>query len=271
LVLDAEIALDGKPLVGIGNSLSLSVEGPQGAIGTLLHDAKDPGGTGTREPTATPFEKKVSNLLEDPAFAAKVAAMTNSSPLTITERGNGVYRFQLNDTKLSGGYKFQFTLAMNGPKGPLRRIEEVMTQVEALPDPKTTTIAVSAGAIAGTYNVVITPLDRFGNYVGPGFDGRVKITLPAGQGKVASITDPQVDGTYLVQLTDVPAGSDPVVSVVVNEAQVASAPLSKLPTKTCNSNGGCSCGGAGIAGPSCLPLAGLALLGLGRRRRHRNN
>ena len=274
LVLNADITFDGRPMTGIGNALQLVVEGPNGAIGTLLHDTPDPGSAdgGVAEPAANAFEKKLTDLMASSDFVGKAGTKSTGQVLSLTEVGNGRYQIQLADTTVPGGYKFHFALDTVQSSGHVHRVEDITTQVEAIPDPKATTISVTPAG-TGVFSVVVTPLDRFGNYVGPGFGHRVRVTLPPGQGNVAATVDPKSDGTYDVQLTNVPAGVDPVVTLSVNEVQIAQGPLSKLPDpgQRCRPTGGGGGGCAGCAGSTggliCLPTAGLVLVGFRRRRR----
>jgi len=270
LVLNLDLGIDRKAVAGGGNSVKVTVDGPSGAIGTLLHDFNDPGGAGTTGETESPADKKLNNLNKDPNLAGQTVPKPTGESLAFVDKGGGHYEVVLNQPRLPGGYVFHLTIDLNGPAGPIHRVEDLDTMVEVAPDPARSVIQVSANN-GGTGAVTIAPIDRFGNYMGPGFESSVRVKVVGGPGVAATAIDPKVDGTYTVQLTGLTPGTDPEVVVEVAGKPVVQGPLSKLPTVACRKQGGgcASCGGGGGPGGVCVPAAGLILLGVRRRRRRR--
>ena len=74
----------------------------------------------------------------------------------------------------------------------------------------------------GVVRVGVTPKDRFGNFLGPGYGSVVVAKL-----KSAGRLDPQPadrdqSGTYVFTVTDVPPGQTPDIDVVVDGVRIGS-------------------------------------------------
>jgi hypothetical protein len=248
LVLNLDLGLNHAPVTGAGSSVRVSVDGPTGAIGTLLHDLKDPGGQATPGETESAADKKINNLNKNADVIDKTLPKSTGEALSFKELGRGRYQVELKSTQIPGAYVFHVGVDVNGPAGRIQRIEDVETQVEVLPN--ATTVAVT-NVGGGSYDVKVVPLDEFKNYLGPGFESQVQLTLPKGSGQVASVSDTGVDGSYTIHVTSVPAGIDPPAEVLVSGFSVAKGPLSQLGSLP---NGGG--GGAGGSGGSLNGGAG---------------
>ncbi|WP_437621910.1 VWA domain-containing protein [Sorangium sp. So ce1151] len=277
LRLVAEVGLNNKPIAAAGAELAVRVETPNGALGTELHLRDDPGGPAVDpDQASSPYQKKLRNLLRDSDFLAKTGTKLAASPLSLTPRGPGQFFVELSDTKLPGTYRFHFTLNIPGPSGRIRRVETIETEVAVNPDPAFSEIKVTPGQAAGRYDLVIIPRDRFGNYVGPGYEDRVKVKLDGG-GTAGTATDANVKGDYVVRLDGIPAGADPVVHISVAEKEIVKAPFSKVakigpPGNTVS----CSCppkagtSTTALDPPQEVLLGGVVLLGAcGMRKRRR--
>jgi hypothetical protein len=275
LVMNLDLGLARVPVTGQGSSIKVSVDGPTGAIGTILHNFKDPGGSPTPGETDNPADKKLQDLKQQNADLLKqTLPQSTGQVLTFNDLGGGRYQVTLsgNTTHVPGDYVFHMAVDLNGPSGAIHRVEDLDTMVEVKPDPVATGISVSPNT-GGIGSVTVVPIDKFNNFLGPGFEPSVKVKILSGGGTVMPAVDTKVDGTYTVQLTGLAPGSDPQVSVAVAGTPVAQGPLSQLPqpgTRCTGGNsggGGCSgCMGKG-GGVVCFPAAGLVVAGLLRRRR----
>jgi hypothetical protein len=266
LVLNLDLSLDRVPVTGAGSSIQVSVDGPTGAIGTLLHNLGDPGGQSAPGESAkeSPADKKINNLNKNADVVAQTLPKSTGQALSFSDLGGGRYQVKLNATQVPGAYVFHLAVDVNGPAGRIRRIEDVETQVEVLPD--ATRVQVGRGP-DGSYTVNVLPLDRFDNYLGPGFDPQIQLKLPPGAGKVASVRDLRVDGSYTLQVTGVPTGVDPIAELFVTGFSVAKGPLSQLGKSpgsggsggagTAGTGGGAGAGGGGVhSGRGCCGTGG---------------
>ena len=97
------------------------------------------------------------------------------------------------------------------------RLEQLLT-VKA--DPAKTEVTTTKGP--GTLvTVAVTPRDRFGNYLGPGYANLVTAKLES-PGKLRSAVPIDLDqtGTYVFEVADVPAGQTPSVKITVDGVEL---------------------------------------------------
>lgn len=228
----ADIGYDGQPLSGLPpNAVRLRIQRPGEALGTILHDtAADPAAPTPGDPQS-PYQQKL-DALTDPQLLGRIMPRDHST-ISLTDEGNGIYSGTFADTSVPGLYRFEALLEWNDPRtGALRREERLERNINVTPDPRNTRIETSKPT-AGTVLVAVTPRDRFGNYLGPGYDRQVVATLNS-PGTIATPVpaDAQQTGRYVFTITGVPAGQTPDVDIVVDGVPV----------------GGTS-GGAGASGP----------------------
>ena len=104
--------------------------------------------------------------------------------------------------------------------GHVHREERVEQLVTVKADPGKSEV-VTTRAPGGLVKIAVTPRDRFGNYLGPGYASVVKATVE-GPGKLRS--DVPVDrnqtGTYVFTVADVPAGQTPKFRIVVEGVEL---------------------------------------------------
>jgi hypothetical protein len=268
LVLNLDLSLNRAPIGATGNTIQVSVDGPTGAIGTLLHNLPDPGGQGAPGETAneSAADKKINNLNKSPEVLEKTLPKSTGQALSFVDLGGGRLQLRLNETRVPGAYVFHLALDVNGPAGRIHRTESVETQVEVLPDATQVTVNKAAD---GSYTVNVIPMDQFKNYLGPGFEPQIQLTLPSGVGKIASVSDVGVDGSYTILVTDIPDGVDPEVVLNVTGVTVAKGPLSEIGRPAGGTHGSCWCGALGHqTGGAAAPLFGAVCLfgALGLRR-----
>ncbi|NTX40485.1 hypothetical protein HUA78_39275 [Myxococcus sp. CA033] len=253
----AQVTFDGKPLENLDNGeLTVLVETPNGALGTLMHETRGEGRGEQSPDPVSPYQGKLDTLMKDPEFLKKMGTTVGKDELVLKETAPGIYKLEFKDTQTPGTYRFHFQLLMKGPSGePLRRTEILETQVDVLPFGPKTDVQVTK-VDTGSYVLVLTPRDALGNYVGPGFEDRVVVQIN-GKGRQAPATTPKLDGTYEVRLSEIGDGTE--IIVLVNGTPVAKGPVTKLepvePRPPDNGTGrdGGTGGGDGGSGPPVPP------------------
>lgn len=223
LPVQVNVSFAGKPLAKLpGGAIRVRVQRPPEGLGTILHDTPSTdSNTGTTTTptgdTATPYQRKVDRI----ADAALLARITPRDVETITLRdsgnGDGLYSGTFSGTTVPGLYAFEVLLDWDDPRtGHVRRTERLERHLKVRPDPIATTISITPAAEDGTALIAVTPRDRFGNYVGPGYGSRVRATL-TGPGTIGSTpVDRDQTGTYVYTVSDLPVGTRPDVAVVVD-------------------------------------------------------
>jgi hypothetical protein len=269
--LNAEVSYAGKPLTGLGNAIKVQIQRPNGGLGTVLYNSNVPQSVLTTEPDpndkTTPYDRKVAYLNSSSNLLATLTPQPIPTLYSLLDDGNtsqdgdvtandGTYSARFADTSVPGLYKFVVTMDWNNATtGPIHREETLQMQVQVNPDPTTSAVSVAQGA-AGAWTNNVTPIDKFHNYLGPGYGSTFQVTTSAG-----SVTVPPADanqtGAYAISLTGVPSGVDPVVTIKVGKTQIRNGKLSTL------SNGsGHKCMGLHF-GTALLPLSvGMILLGV---------
>jgi opacity protein-like surface antigen len=217
-----ELAFDHMPVTTAEGHVRLRIARPGESIGNLLHDTDVPPAVLTTEisPDKTnPYQRKLNNLAK--SILSKVDPAPLPADVPLHHDGNGLYSATFTDTSKAGQYKFLLTYDFDAPDGSgrIHRIEQLERDIKIKPDPGATVASLSPGQSSGTWIVVITPKDRFGNYMGPGYSGRLAVSVN-GIGTVTAIQDPRETGDYVATITGVPAGTTPVVVVVVDGVPV---------------------------------------------------
>lgn len=276
LVLANDIAFDDAVLAGVAGQIRVEVETPAGALGTLLRQsegAPNGGGGGGPDPV-TAYRQKADQVLSDPENLKKVGTQSGGV-LAVTEPTQGHYEVALDptQTRLPGTYRFHVTLDLPGKNGErVKRSESIETQVQVLPDPAATNLTVNNKESPGDVDLVIVPRDRFGNYVGPGYNNWFTVDI-TGPGSARGIDDNSLTGTYTAHLS----GINPLLSRIsvrlggheFLQGTVADFRVGRKFPSGNHCIGGCCCdlGGPRRSGPTAalLTAALLALVLLGRR------
>lgn len=218
--LRAKITYDGKPLTKLpANAIRARVQRPNEGIGNILHDTRVESGTGsTTTPTGdiqSPYDRKLAQLTGQNLLERVMPR--DAEMISLTEEGNGVYSATVGNTSTPGAYAFEVVLDWDDPRtGKLHREERLERLVEVRPDADRTEITTRTAG-DGTVFVQVTPRDRFGNYVGPGYGSLVKARLNSG-GTLASEVpvDRDQTGTYVFTVNEVPAGVTPDLDITVD-------------------------------------------------------
>ena len=214
----AQIGYDDQPLTGLPpNAVRVEIARPGESLGTLLNtmdtaSAPDP----TPADTTPPHAQKTDQLTKEQLASINPQPV---STISLAHRGNGLYEGSFAGTSEVGLYRFQVVLDWNDPRtGQLHREERLEREVKLTPSPSSTTVTTTASG-SGQFTVAVTPQDRFGNFLGPGFGHLVKATLN-GPGTITGPLDPQVKGIYQFTVTGVPPGTTPDVDVSVGGVAV---------------------------------------------------
>jgi len=281
MVLQAEISYDGKPLKGLGEGVHVHIERPNTGMGTILHNTDVPNDVLSTEVFAndhtTPYDRKVRFLTKTANLASSVEPAPVPTDYILRDDGNsahgdatkddGVYSVKIADTSRPGLYRFNVTMDWdNSTTGKIHRIETLERQFKVNPDADHSVVKVAQTTTPGDWVINVDPVDKFGNYLGPGYLAKFEVQVSGGGTVVLPPADDRQSGSYAIKLTGVPAGADPTVSIKVDGHELRNDKLSSIgKRKDCFSHLG--------SGAVLVLIPGMALLGLliyvPRRRRVR--
>jgi hypothetical protein len=233
VVVRAEVAYDGQPLDGLpADALRVVVERPGENLGTILSLTE---GAGTAQTeggqSQSPVGAKIDKLANDDKLLERIAPGALPNVLAMTPLGKGVYEAAFDQTVVGGQYRFRVDMNWDDPRtSRILRAELLERQVPVLPTEAATDVQVTQPPDSTTAQILITPKDRFGNFVGPGYAGlfKVQVAAPASAGVVA---DPSLNGTYVIPISGLTAGADPRVTITYRGRTIRDAPLSNLPVQ----------------------------------------
>jgi hypothetical protein len=217
ITMRAKVSYDGKPLDALpAGAIKVRVQRPDEGLGTILAKTRTDGGNSSSTgDVLSAYDVKVGQLSDLGRVMPKDVVT-----LTLVDAKNGVYVGTFKDTIVPGQYGFEVVLDWNDTRtGRLRREERLELHVKVKPDPTATTITTTTNP-DGSVRVAVTPRDRFGNYVGPGYNSRVRATLRTAGRITQTAVDPDLTGTYAFTVTD--GGTTPVVDITVDGVPVGS-------------------------------------------------
>lgn len=218
IAIRARLAYDHKPLGKLpANAIRVRVQRPAEALGTILHDTRVDALPPAGADAMTPYQRKVAALTSR-ALVQRIYPR-DAETIVLAEETPGLYTGSIGNTATPGLYAFEAVLDWDDPRtGRVHRVERLEKHVKVKPDPRATIVTTSTAG--GRTLVAVTPRDRFGNYVGPGYESLVTATLN-GPGTISSTpVDPGLTGTYAFTVTDLPAGERPDVDVTVDGVDV---------------------------------------------------
>jgi len=219
VAIRAIVDWDGKRLAGLPpGSIRVRVQRPPASLGTMLHDQRVPDkSTGI---TTTPAGDKLT------PYDRKLAAVTNEGLLKrvtpqdvavvdLKDQGKGIYAGTFDQTTVAGSYGFEAVLDWDMERtGHVHRVERQEALIRVMPDPSKTELTTTRPD-AKTVRITITPRDKFGNYLGPGYASLFKARLST-PGRLSGPTDANSTGTYVVTIAEVPTGTTPDVEISVD-------------------------------------------------------
>jgi opacity protein-like surface antigen len=147
--------------------------------------------------------------------------------VTLASVGNGRYEGTFDGANVGGHYRIRVDYDWTDPRtGAIRRQQFAERQVPVRPSATDSVVQVQREPRATTALIVITPRDRFGNYVGPGFENQFNVR--ADGATVASVRDDELTGAYAIRLTGLAPGDDPSVRIDYGDQTLRDAPVSQL-------------------------------------------
>jgi len=217
LGIRALVAWDGKPLTGLPDgAIRVRIQGPPEGLGTVLHDVRREVPSG---PTTTPTGDIQSPLDVKLAAFKGQSLLDRITPkdivtIALKEQGNGVYAGAFDQTAIPGTYGFEALLDWDVRlTGHIHREERLEENVGVKADPAKTTVAI-AQTQPGVWTVTVTPRDRFGNFLGPGYASVIRARL---RSEVGAITEVPVDarqtGDYVFSVRGVKTAPEVVVTI----------------------------------------------------------
>jgi opacity protein-like surface antigen len=217
ITLTARLAEPGKPLLSLGN-VTVTITRPNDGAGNWFAEnsinAKKLATIPTMQDNETLHDlQRKATFLTD---VRKVAFPQRSGPLTLglyddgshgdSMAGDGIYTNRYSDTVREGTYSFYFQANGNSSDGkPFERealIQKYIT-VNVDPDKVVVTVIPRMDPVGNMhqYRVVVTPKDRYGNYLGPRYGSQ--ITMTTTKGSFSGGIKDGLDGSYR-QLLNVP-------------------------------------------------------------------
>lgn len=162
-----------------------------------------------REIQASPLAQTWEAAFRDPKNAQLVQPVVETVELFDDGRpehgderaGDGTYSARIADTKVAGEYEVRFDVAGDSNlRGPFRTTRTVSATVVVRDVSRTEVevLAVKRLPRGDLLRVAVTPRDRFGNFLGPGYADRIRISLPDAK-PTGPIVD-RLDGTYTQEL-----------------------------------------------------------------------
>jgi hypothetical protein len=220
IALRAKVTYDGKPLTHLPpDAIRVRIQRPPEALGTILHDARfnDPSSGNTTTPSGdvqTPYDRKLASL--DAGLIDRVMPR-DLNTISLVEASNGVYTGSFDQTSTPGLYGFETVLDWDDKRtGHVHREERLEEHVKVKPDAVRTDIR-TARVDRNTVAISVTPRDKFGNYLGPGYASLVKAKLnSSGTIMNALPIDRDESGTYVFTIGNVPPGETPDVDITVD-------------------------------------------------------
>jgi hypothetical protein len=215
-VIRAVVDWDGKRLGGLpAGAIRVRVQRPSAALGTILHDTRAAGAVNPPGEPRTALDLKLRSFkghtLLDRIQPKDVAT------IKLDEKEKGVYTGVFDTTSIPGVYEYEFVLDWENERtGHVHREERLEQLVTVKADPAKTEVAMIAGP-KGSVKISVTPRDRYGNYLGPGYASVIKATLE-GPGRLRSALpiDRDQTGTYVFDVGGLAPGQKPNVKITVD-------------------------------------------------------
>ena len=219
IMVRAVVDWDGKPLTGLpAGAIRVRVQRPSASIGTILHDARstDKSNGTTTTPTGdklTPYDRKLAAAINRAEL--KRLLPEDFATIELKEQGRGVYSGTFDQTTVAGTYGFEAVLDWDDARtAHTRRIERIETLVHVKPDPDRTDVKTTR-VDARTVTIAVTPRDKAGNFLGPGYAALVQARL-SGDGRLTGPVDRDQTGTYVFTAAALPANKAPDVTITVD-------------------------------------------------------
>jgi hypothetical protein len=223
ITIRAVVDWDGKPLTGLPpGAIRVRIQRPAASLGTILHDARPTDKTNGTITTPsgdiqTPYDRKLAAVTR---ADLKRILPADVATIELKEQGHGVYSGTFDQTSIAGTYGFEAILDWDDARtAHTRRVERVETLVHVKPDPDHTEVTVKH-VDTRTVTIAVTPRDKSGNYLGPGYASLVQAKL-AGEGRLAGPVDRDQTGTYVFTVAGLATNRKPDVTITVDGVAIA--------------------------------------------------
>jgi hypothetical protein len=251
VTVTAELGWDGQGLAALPpEAIKVTVERPGDNLGNLLFDSSVRGDP--RSPagdTQDALRAKLDVLNAGGQLAQRIEPKQIPGVLVLNEVGLGRYEATFDPAVVGGQYRFRVDMDWTDARtGRIKRVETTERQVPVLPSAADTLVAVQRDTATGVVTLTLTPKDRFGNYVGPGYGNFFTVQV-AGGTPVLPAADPSVRGIYVIKLNGIAPGADPQVKIEYRGVTLRDAPLSRVEAGAGPGGKYAIWGGAGIAIP----------------------
>ena len=211
------VAWDGKPLTGLPDgAIRVRVQRQVSGLGTVLHDTdrRVPSGN-TVTPAGdiqTPLDAKLGSF-KGQSLLSQIA-LQDVVTIPLKEVGNGVYANTFDQTTIPGTYGFEALLDWDTRlTGRIHREERLEENLGVRADPAKTTVAI-AQTQPGLWTVTVTPVDRFGNFLGPGYARVIHARLRSETGSISEVpVDARQTGDYVFTVRGVTTTPAVIVTV----------------------------------------------------------
>jgi hypothetical protein len=221
---------NGAPVLNA--TVEAQLMGPSNSQGNVLSNTPTPSITGPgSDPASTKGQGKLDALYNNPANAS-LFADKNLPTLTLHDNSNtGVYTGSFTGTSNEGHY--YVTIRARGTSaevGDFQRTFWIARFVRSKPDPEKTVFKVLSYVPQTNRSVLVTlqaiPHDRFGNFLGPGYEKDMQIK--SSEGTVETPLDDKLDGSYEITYRLPSSSSNPSFTVVIMGATVTTKTLRDL-------------------------------------------
>jgi hypothetical protein len=208
----AQVTDSGLPVTHLSKA-EVIVSAPKQGLGTFLSKSTvlDKKVEIDQDHFSTPVAKNEYLLFQDPKLREEYAPSTTIINLFDDGKsehgdevsGDGIYTAIYKSTNLPGHYSFEFDIDGVAPVGGTFSRQQSMSttvRIKAI-EPANTLIAFESIKENRT-RVVLTPIDRYGNYLGPGYGHIMNFEVNEGE-LVGSLKD-NLDGSYsqVIETTD---------------------------------------------------------------------
>ncbi len=226
LSIIAELGWDGEGLADLAaGGLTVFIERPGENLGDILHDTA----TKSVDPAfdQSPLGAKLAELVATGKLLERIAPRPVDGGVPLKHVGLGRYEGSLDGVEVGGQYGIRVDFDWDDPRtGPIHREQPAERHAIVVPTAEATTVAQQRRGELGI-GLQITPRDRFGNYVGPGYAGHFSVLID-GRPLTEPLADPGLTGDYLLDLSALPPGSDPRIEIRYRGKTLRDAPLSKV-------------------------------------------
>ncbi|HEX6465490.1 MAG TPA: hypothetical protein VFZ98_13600, partial [Vicinamibacterales bacterium] len=225
----AEVGWDDGGLTDLpAGALVATIERPNENLGNILRLPLTGAAAPQRE-DASPLMVKFHQLADTQGFLDRITPHPLTQTVTLVSVGHGRYEGTFNDVNVGGHYRVRVQIDWSDPRTGtirIRRQHPVERQAAVVPSAGSSTVTVTRNPGARTAVILVTPRDRFGNYVGPGFEGGFSVSVNgASAGKVS---DPDLTGGYAIHLTGLGPNDDPTIKIDYDGQTLRDGPLSQL-------------------------------------------